>query len=133
MDRLILDTGVLVGAVRRQVTVPDDADVAIPAVVIAEYLAGVRLDPDPGRRAAQTAFLDEILAVIPVCDYTRAVAEHHADLLAHTAREGQPRGPHDLIIAATARATGRIVFTTDVRARFGELPEVSARIANRSR
>lgn len=133
MDRLILDTGVLVGAVRRQVTVPDDADIAIPAVVIAEYLAGVRLDLDSGRRAAQTAFLDEILTVIPVCDYTRTVAEHHADLLAHTVRTGRPRGPHDLIIAATARATGRTVLTTDRRARFGELPEVNVRIADRQR
>lgn len=128
MDRLILDTGVLVDAVRRRVTVPDDADVAIPAVVIAEYLAGVRRDPDAGRRAAQTALLDAILAVLPVCDYTRAVAEHHADLLAHTASEGEPHGPHDLI-AATARSTGRTIPTTDTRARFGELPDVKARIA----
>lgn len=133
MDRLILDTGVLVAAVRSRLTVPDDADVAIPAVVIAEYLAGVRLDPDAGRRAAQSAFLDEVLAVVPTCDYTRSVAEHHADLLAHTAREGKPRGPHDLIIAATARATGRTILTTDVRARFGELPDVSALIAGLSR
>lgn len=108
---------------------PDDADVAIPAVVSAEYLAGVRRDPDSGRRAEQTARLDEILAVLPVCDYTRAVAEHHADLLAHTASEGKPRGPHDLIIAATARSTGRTIPTTDTRARFGELPDVKARIA----
>ena len=66
MDRLILDTGVLVAAVRGRAAVPNDADVAIPAVVIAEYLAGVHLDQDAGRQAAQRAFLEEVLAVIPI-------------------------------------------------------------------
>lgn len=127
MDRLILDTGVLVAAVRGRATVPDDADVAIPAIVIAEYLAGVHLDRDAGRQVAQRAFLDEVLAVIPVHAYDRSVAEHHAALLAYTARQGQRRGPHDLIVAATGRATGRTILTTDRRARFSELPDVNAR------
>lgn len=132
MDRLILDTGVLVAAVRGRLSVPDDADIALPAIVIAEYLAGVQLDGDARRQAAQRAFLHEVLAVVPVCDYTQSVAEHHADLLAHTAGEGRRRGPHDLIIAATARATGRTIFTTDRRAFFGELPDVKARIASQA-
>jgi tRNA(fMet)-specific endonuclease VapC len=127
VDRLILDTGVLVAAVRGGVSVPGDADVALPAVVIAEYLAGVRLDPDAGRRAAQQAFLDDVLAIVPTCDYTRTVAEHHADLLAHTSRRGRPRGAHDLIIAATARATSRTILTTDEHVRFDELRDVQAR------
>ncbi len=127
MERLILDTGVLVAAVRGQATVPDDADVAIPAIVIAEYLAGVHLDPDAGRQAAQRAFLAEVLAVIPICAYDRVVAEHHAALLAHTARQDRRHGAHDLIVAANARATGRSVLTTDVSARFDGLPAVNAR------
>jgi len=49
---LILDTGVLVAAVRGSSMVPEDADVAIPAIVAAEYLAGVKLDAVAGRRAA---------------------------------------------------------------------------------
>lgn len=127
MDRLILDTGVLVAAVRGLATVPDDADVAIPAIVIAEYLAGVHLDRDAGRQAAQQAFLAEVLTVIPICAYDRSVAEHHAALLASTAREGRRRGTHDLIVAATARATGRTILTADLHARFDELPDVKAR------
>jgi tRNA(fMet)-specific endonuclease VapC len=127
VDRLILDTGVLVAAVRGRATVPDDADVAIPAIVIAEYLAGVHLDQDAGRQAAQRAFLDEVLAVMPVHEYDRSVAEHHAALLAYTARQGQRRGAHDLIVAATAGATGRTILTTDRHARFSELPDVNAR------
>lgn len=131
MDRLILDTGLLVEAVRRRIPVPDGADISIPAIVVAEYLAGCELDPDAGRRAAQKAFLDEVLTAIPVCDYDRNVAEQHAKLLAHTTREGRRRGPHDLIVAATARATGRTILTTDRHAGFDALPEVTARITAR--
>ena len=123
MDRLILDTGVLVAAVRGRATVPDDADVAIPAIVIAEYLAGVHLDQDAGRQAADRAFLDEVLPVIPVHAYDRSVAEHHAALLAYAARQLQRRWAHELIVAAT----GRAILTSNRRARFGGLPDVNAR------
>lgn len=129
MERLILDTGVLVAAVRGRASLPDDADIVIPSIAVAEFLAGVQLGSDAGRQAAQRAFLDDVLAVVPISEYDRSVAEHHAELLAHTARSGVPRGAHDLIIAATARATDRVVLTTDVRAKFDEMPGVVSRIA----
>jgi len=132
--RLILDTGVLVAAVRGRLdpsAYTDEDDVALPAVVLAEYLTGIELDDDPARRAAQQAFLDELLAVVPVVDYTLEVAVHYAALLAHVRRAGRPRGAHDLIIAATARATGRLLVSTDERAGFAELPEVQVRILGR--
>ncbi|HEU0256624.1 MAG TPA: PIN domain-containing protein [Microbacteriaceae bacterium] len=128
---MILDTGVLIAGVRGRVDVAvlaDSDDVAVPAVVVAEYLAGTLLDRDPGRAAAQRAFLEEVLRVVPVCDYDRAVADHHAALLSHVRRLGTRRGAHDLIVAATARATGRTILTTDERARFGDLPDVTARL-----
>jgi tRNA(fMet)-specific endonuclease VapC len=128
VERVILDTGVLVAAVRGQASLPDDADISIPAICVAEFLAGVQLDADVSRQAAQRAFLGEVLTVVPVVDYDRSIAEHHAGLLAHTARAGAARGAHDLIIAATARATDRVVITTDARAHFEELLGVVARI-----
>ncbi len=100
----------------------------VPAVAVAEYVADVLLSTDPGRAAAQRAVLDDVLAVVPIADYDRAVAEHHAALLAHTQRTGNRRGVHDLIIAATARASGRAVATTNQRAHFGELPDVTLRL-----
>jgi tRNA(fMet)-specific endonuclease VapC len=132
--RLILDTGVVIAGASGRVdvaTLADTDDVAIPAIAVAEYLAGTLLDADPGRAAAQRAFLDEVLQVLPVHDYDRTVADHHAVLLAHVRRAGNKRGPHDLILAATARATDRVILTTDERARFGELPEVTARVIAR--
>jgi tRNA(fMet)-specific endonuclease VapC len=129
--RLILDTGVVVAAVRGRINLAGFAeqdDVVLPAVAVAEYLTGVELDPEPSRRAVQHAFLDELLVVLPVVDYDRAVAVHHAALLAHVRRSGRPRGAHDLIIAATARATGRTLVSTDARAGFDDLPDVQVRL-----
>ncbi|WP_290061553.1 PIN domain-containing protein [Amycolatopsis solani] len=135
MARLILDTGILIDAARQRLpagAIGDDDDVAVPAVVITEYQVGLLLDPNPARRAAHGAFLAELLAVTPVVEYSTNVVEHHAELLAHLRRSGQARGAHDLIIAATARATGRILVTTDGRARFDDLPEVEVRLLQRS-
>ena len=102
----------------------------MPALAVAEYLQGVLRTPSPERANAQRAFLTEVLGVAPVLDYTVTVAREHATLLAHVRRDRQPRGAHDLIIAATARASDRIVLTTDRRARFDELPDVEVRIVS---
>lgn len=134
MARLILDTGVLIAGVRRRldpVTLAPDDDVAIPAIVVAEYLAGVEADDNTGRAASQRAFLDDVLAATAVIDYDTDIARAHATLLAHVRAGGQPRGPHDLIIAATAHATDRTLLTTDVAAGFDELPGVRVRLAAR--
>lgn len=131
MARVILDTGVLVAAVRGRLdlaAIAEEDDVALPAVALAEYLTGVELDTDPARRAVQQAFLEDLLAVTPVVDYTPDVAVQHAVLLAHVRRTGRPRGAHDLIIAATARATDRLLVSTDANAGFTDLPELKVRL-----
>ncbi|GAA0898529.1 PIN domain-containing protein [Pseudonocardia zijingensis] len=131
MARLILDTGVLVAGVRGRGHLDALArtdDIAIPAVAVAEYLLGTMLDTDPARAAAHRAFMEQLVQLVPVVGYDEVVAEHHAELLAHTQRAGEPRGVHDLIVAAIARSSGRTVVTTDKRARFGELPGVDARV-----
>jgi tRNA(fMet)-specific endonuclease VapC len=58
---------------------------------------------------------------------TWRVARAHAALLAHTGREGRPRGAHDLLIAATARKSSRTVVTADYRG-FADLPQVEVRV-----
>ncbi|WP_250281760.1 MULTISPECIES: PIN domain-containing protein [unclassified Frankia] len=131
MARLILDTGVLVagaGGLLDLAVMSDGDDVVLPALALAEYTVGVLLASDEATRAAQQAFLTDVLSVTPVEDYTPDVARHHAQLLAHVRRTGAPRGAPDLIIAATARATQRVLVTTDKPARFDELPDVATRL-----
>jgi len=127
--RLILDTSALVAAERSRSRldrlIGDDDDVVIAAITAAELLVGVHL-ADETNRPRRAAFVDAVLTTIPVEDYDLDVAKAHAALLAHVSRAGRPRGAHDLLIAATAAATGRTVVSADVEA-FADLPNVTHR------
>jgi tRNA(fMet)-specific endonuclease VapC len=107
--------------------VGDEDDVAIAAVSVAELAVGVEL-ADEQRRARRATFVTAVLDSVSVEPYDVDVARAHGSLLAHTRRSGQPRGAHDLIIAATARARGREVVTADSGG-FADLPGVTVRSA----
>jgi tRNA(fMet)-specific endonuclease VapC len=70
--------------------------------------------------------VDDIAGAVPVLSYDLEVAAAHAELLVAVRRQGVPRGAHDLIIAATAKASNRAVVTADATA-FHDLPDVSVR------
>ena len=126
--RLILDTNVLIayerGALDRSSL--DDDELAIASVSVAEYRVGIELADTAGRAADRTRALAAIMSAVEVLDYTQATAAHHGRLLAHVGRSGSPRGAHDLIIAAHAAQTGRTIMSRDSKARFGDLPGVTA-------
>jgi tRNA(fMet)-specific endonuclease VapC len=125
--RLILDTSVLIAYERGTIdqAALDDDELAMAAVSIAEYRAGIELADTPERAADRARALVAITSAVDVLDYTAATAACHARLIAHTRRAGRPRGVHDLIIAAHALQTDRIILTFDANARFGDLPGVS--------
>jgi tRNA(fMet)-specific endonuclease VapC len=103
--------------------IDDGDDVAVAAITVAELRVGVQLAK--GRtREKRERFVAGILEAVSVEPYDLDVAEAHAALLAHVRRTGTPRGAHDLIIAATARARERQVVSAD-RTGFVELPGVS--------
>ena len=126
--RLILDTNVLIAYERGKIdrAAFDDDEIAVAAVTIAEYRVGIELADTAARAADRARALAAIVSSVDVLDYTEATAAHHARLVAHVKRNGTPRGAHDLIIAAHASETGRIVITDDAQARFGNLPNVLA-------
>jgi len=103
--------------------IDDGDDVAVAAITVAELRVGVQLAKGR-RREKREHFVAAVLDAVSIEPYDLNVAEEHADLLAHVRRAGAPRGAHDLIIAATARAQDRQVVSSDQRA-FAELPGVS--------
>jgi len=129
LSRLLLDTTFLVDADRSRASfedlIGDDDEVAVAAITIAELLVGVEL-ADIAHKAARQQFVDDIKDVIPVVDYDTSIATSHAQLLVIARRQGRTRGAHDLIIAATARATQREVVSADPSA-FQDLPGVFLR------
>ena len=126
--RLILDTNVLIayekGTIDRAAF--DEDELAIAAVSVAEYRVGIELADTPERAAERARALAAITSAIDVMDYTTATAALHGRLLAHVRRSGAPRGAHDQIIAAHAAETGRTVVSKDAKARFNNLPGVTA-------
>jgi tRNA(fMet)-specific endonuclease VapC len=126
--RLILDTNVLIAYERGTIdrSALDDDELAVASVSIAEYRVGIELADTPERAAERARALTAIMSVIDVLEYTGTTAAHHGRLLAYVRTSGTTRGAHDLIIAAHAAETGRVVMTRDAKARFGDLPGISA-------
>ena len=127
--RLALDTGVLIALERGlPITgklITSDDDLAVPLIAMAEYQAGVRY-ATPEHRPRMQSFLDALLQRVDLLPYDETAMKAHVDLLVWTKQHGVARGPYDLIIAATAAATGRTLVTLDKRAHFDELPGVTA-------
>jgi len=130
VERLILDSGALI-ALERGINpeidvLPADADVVMSAVTASELIVGIELADDQ-RRERRQRIVEGLLELIEVVPFDLQIAGHHATLLAHCRRAGQPRGAHDLQIAATARAKSRTLVTTEAHA-FDDLPGVVARL-----
>jgi tRNA(fMet)-specific endonuclease VapC len=86
---------------------------------------GVRL-ASGRRKTERAAFAEDVVSTLPIVAYDLAVAQDHSELLAVVRQTGRPRGAHDLIIAATARSSSRVVVTADAAA-FEGLPGVTVR------
>lgn len=129
MGGVVLDTSVIVAIERGHAHLPSFAHVddhlAVAAVTVAELLSGAE-QGHPSRRSDRRAQVEDFLGALAVLPYGEHEARIHAELIAHATTTGRPRGAHDLIIAATARAHGRTVVTLDRRG-FASLPGVEVR------
>lgn len=125
----MLDTNVLIVAERSAFDldslIADDDEPAVAAITIAELGVGVEIATGK-RRQVRRGFLDDVVSSLPILGYDLEVARVHTGLLLAVRKSGRPRGAHDLIIAATAKATGRVVVTAD-RSGFDDLPGVDVR------
>ena len=88
---------------------------AISVVTLGELRAGVRLARDPSVRAARQARLAAIRNAFSPLPVDETVAEHYGDLLAAAREAGGITKATDLLILATAAATGRVLWTLDER------------------
>lgn len=126
--RLILDTNVLIAYERGTIdrAALDGDELAIAAVSVTEYRVGIELADTPERAADRARALVAITSSVDVLDYSEVTAAYHARLIAHARRVGKPGGAHDLIIAAHALQSDRIILSFDANARFADLLGVSA-------
>jgi tRNA(fMet)-specific endonuclease VapC len=116
---ILLDTNVLIRAERGVQAVDfsrwqDRGSAFISAITASELLIGVHRADSEARRVRRSAFVEGLLAAIPVLEFGLEAARIHARVTAHLARQGRLIGPHDLIIAATALSYGYAVLTANL-------------------
>ncbi|MFT8258384.1 MAG: PIN domain-containing protein [Candidatus Symbiodolus clandestinus] len=88
----------------------------IAAVTASELLTGVHLATNPVQRIHRSAFVESIIAQIPVLDFNQEVARVYAELYAFflKPRKKSNINVHDLLIATTAITHGFAVLTSRV-------------------
>ena len=117
MTRALLDTSVLIApAADAGAALPDSA--AISVITLGELRAGVIRAHDDVTRTARQAHLTAVRAAFAPLLVDESVAEHYGDALAHARTAGRMVKATDLLIIATASATGRTLHTLD-RAQAG--------------
>lgn len=83
------------------------------AITASELLVGVERANTAERRALRGAFVEKLLASIPVLEFSMPVARTHARMLAALPKN-VTAGAHDALIAATAVHHGFALLTRNV-------------------
>jgi tRNA(fMet)-specific endonuclease VapC len=123
----LIDASLLIAAERGRLdwdevaAAQGEEDVAVAAITASELLHGVHRARDPKVQTGRSAFVERVLAQIPVVSFDVAVARVHARVWAALAAKGAMVGAHDLLIGATALAIGGRVATRDLRS-FPKIP-----------
>lgn len=115
---VVLDTSFLIDHERGRRGLPLEEDLAIAAITASELLHGVHR-ADPAHRARREAFVEGILANVPVIPFTLPVGRIHARVWAELAAKRRVLGAHDLMVAATALALDWPLVTLDHKGFIG--------------
>jgi tRNA(fMet)-specific endonuclease VapC len=124
---VLIDSSVLIAAERGTVTLPnlidelEDEAVVISSVTASELLHGVHRAKTTAQKSRREAFVEHLLAELPIAPFDAVSARVHARLWAELASRGEPVGAHDLLIAATAVSLGFGVASREERS-FSRIP-----------
>jgi predicted nucleic acid-binding protein len=111
----LFDTSVLISGFPSLQIEDIPETMAISVITLGELRAGVRLASDPVARAARQERLVAVRDAFQPILVDEAVAEHYGDVLAVARSAGRTTKATDLLIIATASATGRTLYTHDSR------------------
>ncbi|CAN5430151.1 hypothetical protein BH09VER1_BH09VER1_30520 [soil metagenome] len=105
---LILDTSAVVEWERaleagRDISIDQEIELAMPAIVWGEALSGVRMANSVKRAAQRRARLEALRRLMGIEPFTAETAEHYADIFAELSEKGRLIPQNDIAVAATAR------------------------------
>jgi len=117
---VLLDSSIVIAAERRQLELgavtAGRLDLTYLSVITAtELLHGVHRADTARRQIARSAFVNAVLAALPVLELDLATARVHARIWADLAATGRLIGAHDLWIAATALTHSLTLMTSNTR------------------
>jgi tRNA(fMet)-specific endonuclease VapC len=117
----LVDTSVFIELERQRIAAEELAGflpsepAALAAITASELLVGVHAADSVERRIRREAFVELVLATLPVIPFDLRVARSYASLSANLRAVGRTIGAHDLQIAATAVTLGWGVVTANLR------------------
>lgn len=124
---VLIDSSIFISAERsgldvsRYVRGREEEPTYLSVVSASELLHGVHRATAPAVRARRLAFVEAVLAAIPVIAIDLAVARSHSRLWAELSQQGNMIGVHDSWLAATCLAHGLRLATGNVR-EFARVP-----------
>jgi hypothetical protein len=126
--RLLLDTSAVI-ADTSALTLTTNQTAAISVITLGELNAGVRLAADARSRALRQARLSAVRSAFDPIPVDEAVAEHYGEILASARSNKRASKATDLLIIATAAATGRVLRTFDhAQAQLARLAHVATQL-----
>lgn len=104
----------------------ENEPVAVPAIVLAEILVGVRLAENARRRRSRQAKIDALVVRLPIIELGAEAARRWADLFADLRSEGRAIPANDLMVAATAlHVEYGVLVGPDGEVHFSRVPRAS--------
>ena len=94
------------------------SDIVVSSITKAEMYFGSRKSQTPERSRAEQ---EEFFQSIDSLPFDDDAAEEYGIIRAYLERRGTPIGPHDMLIAAIARANGLVVVTHNAK-EFSRIP-----------
>ena len=85
---------------------------SMSVITLAELLYGVQIST---KKKTNRAAVDALVRHVEVLDWSRAAAEHYAEIRADLKKRGQLIGANDLLIAAQARSLNAAVVTNNTK------------------
>lgn len=127
---LVVDTSALVAIERGEGSfLESDEAVALPAIVLAELLVGVRMADTADRAASRQRKVQSLLDRVAVVPFDHLVAERWADLFSQLRRKGGLIPSNDLCVAATALHLGfGVLVGPGDEAHFRRIPELRVEV-----
>ena len=95
-------------------------EIGIPSIVVFELEVGIAKSTSPEKRTGQLA---ELLSLVNVMPFGLEEAKTASQIRARLENEGQPIGPYDILIAATALANHAILVTHNTK-EFGKINQL---------